>query len=248
MSTPSDLPRRIFSPDTLERLKRFTDARIGLGQAGAAQPTKTVLRFALDHAKARDAISSEFDIDGLTQAFANGPWPLIAESAVTSREEYLTRPDLGRVLSEASQDALEQAGTECDLCIVVADGLSSLAVNQNAAPLIKALTERLPNDLKLGTVLLRNGRVATGDKIALALKAKAVLTLIGERPGLSAADSLGAYLTWKPRVDTRDSERYCVSNIRKGGMETGAAADLIRTLFDQSRVAGRSGVALPSPD
>lgn len=247
MTNTPDLPRRIFTSEALEHLKRFTDARIGLGQAGASQPTKTVLKFALDHAKARDAISSEFDVAGLTKALADGDWPLLAESAVSSREEYLTRPDLGRVLSEASMHALEASGMTCDLCVVVADGLSSLAVNQNAVPLVQALKDRLP-DLYMGTVLLRNGRVAAGDKIALALRAKAVLTLIGERPGLSAADSLGAYLTWAPRTDTRDSERYCVSNIRKGGMETGAAADLIKALFEQSKLAGRSGVALPSPD
>ncbi len=245
MTNTPDLPRRIFTPDALEHLKRFTDARIGLGQAGASQPTCTVLKFALDHAKARDAISSELDVTGLSEVLADGPWPLTAESAVSSRKEYLTRPDLGRTLSEASEQALGTSGQTCALCIVVADGLSSLAVNQNAAPLVEALKERLP-DLEIGTVLLRNGRVACGDKIALALGAKAVLTLIGERPGLSAADSLGAYLTWRPRADTRDSERYCVSNIRRGGMETGAAANLIKTLFEQSRLAGRSGVALPS--
>lgn len=240
------LPRRILTPEVMARLRRFTDARIGLGQAGAGLPTDAVLRFSLDHARARDAVSSQLDIQALSRDLKDGDWPLLATSAVTSRQEYLTRPDLGRILSDSSQAMIEGAGLTCDLCIIVADGLSALAVNQNAAAVIAALRARLPQDMATGTVLLRNGRVAAGDRIALALKARAALILIGERPGLSAADSLGAYLTWRPRTDTRDAERYCVSNIRKGGMQTSAAADLIASLLDRSRIAGRSGIAIGS--
>jgi ethanolamine ammonia-lyase small subunit len=241
------LPRRLYSPSLIEGLKRYTDARIGLGQAGASAPTGASLRFALDHARARDAITSELLVAPLTQALRDGPWPLCLQSAATTRERYLTRPDLGRSLSPASVAALGAANLTCDLCVIVADGLSALAANQNAAPLIAHLATRLPRDLRIGTVLLQNARVAAGDKIAVALQAKAVLVLIGERPGLSAADSLGAYLTWMPRVDSRDSERFCVSNIRTGGMSLITAADQITQLFDRSRLAGRSGVQCLGP-
>lgn len=237
------LPRRHLSPQALTQLQRFTDARIALGQAGAGLPTKAVLTFALDHARARDAIRSELDAEGLAQALRDGGWPLTAHSAVTSRQEYLTRPDLGRTLSAQTLADLAAANLRCDLCVVVADGLSALAVNQNAIGVIDALRPLLPNGMTVGTVLLRNGRVAAGDRIALALGAKAVLTLIGERPGLSAADSLGAYLT-STRPDTRDAERFCVSNIRKGGLAQDAAAGQIAALLDRSRIAGRSGVAI----
>lgn len=244
MSDDRPVLRRVLAADVMTNLKRFTDARIGLGQAGSGLPTQAVLRFSLDHARARDAISSAFEVSALSRALKDGAWPLVVESAVTSREEYLTRPDLGRLLSGTSQTRLLQSALRCDLCLVVADGLSALAVNRNAVPLIEALRPCLPAGLTVGTVLLRNGRVAAGDRIALALKAQAVLTLIGERPGLSAADSLGAYVTWHPRADTRDAERYCVSNIRTGGMDISAAATLIATLLERSRLAGRSGVAL----
>lgn len=244
MTNAPMLPRRRLSPEALTQLKRFTDARIALGQAGAGLPTEAVLGFALDHARARDAIRSKLDTERLAQALRDGDWPLTAHSAVTSRQEYLTRPDLGRTLSAQTLADLAAAGLRCDLCIVVADGLSALAVNQNAAGVIDALRPLLPNGKTVGTVLLRNGRVAAGDRIALALGAKAVLTLIGERPGLSAADSLGAYLTWAPRPDTRDAERFCLSNIRKGGLAQDAAAGQIAALLDRSRLAGRSGVAI----
>ena len=236
------IPRRVPATDLVARLRRFTDARVGLGQAGAGLPTRTVLRFSHDHARARDAIASGLDVETLSDGLRDGNWPLLADSAVRSREEYLTRPDLGRTPSEATIERLTLSGQTCDLCVVVADGLSALAVNQNAIPVISALRQRL-SGFQVGTVLLRNGRVAAGDRIALALRARAVLMLIGERPGLSAADSLGAYLTWKPRTDTRDAERYCVSNIRTGGMAATAAAELIVTLLARSLTTGRSGIA-----
>ena len=237
------IPRRFLPHDFMQRLQRHTDARIAQGQAGAGQTTDSVLRFALDHARARDAISSQLDADRLAADLQGDGWPLTVDSAATSRETYLTRPDLGRQLSENSIELLRECGQTCDLCIVVADGLSALAVNENAVPLINALKERL-GATSIGTVLLRNGRVAAGDRIAVELGARAVLVLIGERPGLSAADSLGAYLTWGPRHDSRDSERFCVSNIRSGGMQIPEAAKLIRNLLERSRLAGRSGVGV----
>lgn len=237
------IPHRVLPSRVMTSLKKLTDARIALGHAGAGLPTDEVLRFSLDHARARDAISSTLADEDIIKALKDGPWPLSAKSAVTSRQEYLTRPDLGRQISEASHAQITQSGLTCDLCIVVADGLSALAANLNAVACIENLRQQLPSETSVGTVLLHNGRVAAGDQIALALKAKAVLVLIGERPGLSAADSLGAYLTWQPRTDTRDAERFCVSNIRTGGMEIHAASTLIANLLERSRIAGHSGVA-----
>ena len=236
------LPRRILAGSTVSRLRRHTDARIALGQAGNGQPTSAVLRFALDHARARDAIRSDLSVADLSRQLADGDWPLHVTSAASSRDIYLTRPDLGRILSQAGQDTLADA-PRCDLVLAVADGLSALAVNQNAVPLIAALRPLLPPDMKVGLVLVSNGRVAIGDKIAAALGAEAVLILIGERPGLSASDSLGAYLTWKPSVDTTDANRFCVSNIRSGGLLPHKAAEQISTLLIRSRKEGRSGVA-----
>lgn len=236
------LPRRTLAGSTVSRLRRHTDARIALGQAGNGQPTSAVLRFALDHARARDAIRSDLSVADLSRQLADGDWPLHVTSAASSRDIYLTRPDLGRILSQAGQDTLATA-PRCDLVLAVADGLSALAVNQNAVPLIAALRPLLPPDMKVGLVLVSNGRVAIGDKIAAALGAKAVLILIGERPGLSASDSLGAYLTWKPSLDTTDANRFCVSNIRSGGLLPHKAAEQISTLLIRSREEGRSGVA-----
>ena len=236
------LPRRILAGSTLSRLRRHTDARIALGQAGNGQPTSALLKFALDYARARDAIRSDLSVADLSRGLADGDWPLHVTSAASTRDIYLTRPDLGRVLSQEGQDTLA-AAPRCDLVVAVADGLSALAVNQNAMPLIAALRPLLPPEMKVGLVLVSNGRVAIGDKIAAALGAEAVLILIGERPGLSASDSLGAYLTWKPSVDTTDANRFCVSNIRSGGLLPHQAAEQISRLLSRSKIEGRSGVA-----
>lgn len=243
MSDTPKLPRRVAPSAVMERLRQMSDARVGLGQAGEGLPTAPVLRFALDHARARDAIQSDMHADRLAEAMADGPWPLRLTSQAEDRQTYLTRPDLGRRLSPASVEHIAQSGLRCDLAIVLADGLSAAAVNLNALPVIEALRPLL-GDEQTGSVLLRNGRVAAGDQVALALGAKAVVVLIGERPGLSASDSLGAYVTWSPRADTRDSERFCVSNIRSGGLPADEAARQIADLLKRSRLAGRSGVAI----
>ena len=209
-------------------LRRFTDARIGLGRAGAALPLREVLKFSMAHAQARDAVTTRMDWKSLEQELAALDLETLRiESSAGDRDTYLRRPDLGRRLSPDSRQRLAaMAGASFDLLILVGDGLSSTGVAANAAAVIASL---LPlartNGWSLAPVLLANqARVALGDEAGELLGAKAVIVLIGERPGLSSPDSLGAYLTWAPRVGRKDAERNCISNIRHGGLSAEEAA------------------------
>jgi ethanolamine ammonia-lyase small subunit len=199
-------------------------------------PTVELLRFQLDHAQARDAVYRELDPASL------GVPHVLLHSAAADRRQYLQRPDLGRKLSS---DARLTRG-DYDAAIVIVDGLSALAVHSNAVPLMEALTTRLAaEDWRLAplTVVLQ-GRVAIGDEIGERLGAKQVVVLIGERPGLTSPDSLGAYLTWDPRPGRTDAERNCISNIRSEGISYGAAAQKLHFLMSEARVRKLSGVAL----
>ncbi len=229
-------------------LRRFTDARIGLGRAGAALPIKEVLSFAMAHAQARDAVKTPVEWGPLKTALGRlGLNTLLVDSAAADRDTYLRRPDLGRRLSpEARQHLAHIAGTPPELLVLIADGLSSTGVAANAVGLIGAL---LPLVQKSGwtlgpIVLASQGRVALGDDAAEVLGARAVLVLIGERPGLSSPDSLGAYLTYGPRVGRKDGERNCVSNIRRGGLGTDEAAFKINWLLREAFRRSLTGVAL----
>ncbi|MDY8111052.1 ethanolamine ammonia-lyase subunit EutC [Fulvimarina sp. 2208YS6-2-32] len=233
-------PAIVAPPDRLTRLKDRTDARIALGRARSGLPTAPHLRFALDHAMARDAVHSALDIESLSASFAAlGFEPFRATSQAGDRTHYLARPDLGRLLDVDSRHELEvEAGG--DLAIVVADGLSATAVNLNAVETVEALKTVCDLDMRL--VLATGARVALGDHIAIALSCETVLVLIGERPGLSAADSLGAYVTHQPRPDMEDAERFCVSNIRSGGLKPRDAARRIADLIETARERGYAGV------
>jgi ethanolamine ammonia-lyase small subunit len=188
---------------------------------------------------ARAAVFAALDVARL-QADLGGTC-LVVESAARTRDVYLRRPDLGRTLGPGAPSLPRLA---IDLALVIADGLSATAANRHAAPLVHALKARLA-DWRLGPIVLaQQGRVALGDPIGEALGARAVLVLIGERPGLSAADSLSAYLTWAPRTGRLDSERNCVSNIRPEGLGTEAAADKIAWLLTEARRLGFTGVDL----
>jgi len=229
-------------------LRRFTDARIGLGRAGAALPIKEVLSFAMAHAQARDAVTTPIDWTPIEAALIKlGLYSQRVDSAAGDRDTYLRRPDLGRRLSPASRQRLASSEhTSPGLLIVVADGLSSTGVAANA---VEVIAELLPLVRKsrwtMGPVVLASqGRVALGDDAGEILGARAVLVLIGERPGLSSPDSLGAYLTFAPRVGRKDGERNCVSNIRAGGLGTKAAAFKIHWLLREAFRRGLTGVAL----
>ena len=219
-------------------LRSFTPARVGLGRTGHSLPAAELLRFQLDHARARDAVYQELDPASL------GVPHLLLRSVAPNRETYLRRPDLGRVLSEESR-ALLQPG-DYDAAMVIADGLSATAVHRHAVPLFSELSSQLePESWRLAplTVVLQ-GRVAIGDEIASRLGAHLVVMLIGERPGLTAPDSLGAYLTWDPRPGRTDAERICLSNIRTEGVGYSAAASRIHFLMREARIRKLTGVAL----
>lgn len=225
--------------DPFARLRGLTQARIGLGRAGQGLPTAAMLAFQLDHAKARDAVHAAFDVDSLARALPTPP--RIVDSAAGDRTTYLQHPDLGRLL--AAETALPQG--DYDLAIVIGDGLSATAVEAHAPALVAALLPLLADWSIAPLVVARQARVALGDDIAVRLGARAVVMLIGERPGLSAADSLGAYLTWRPATGTPDSARNCVSNIRAGGgLPPERAADKIAWLLREARRLGLTGVAL----
>jgi len=231
-----------LKPDFAAHLRAVTQARIALGRAGQGLPTNALLDFQLAHARARDAVGAAFDTKGFAAAIHRR-----AVIEVTSRAPdhatYLQRPDLGRRLAEADTGKLRAAGDE--VAFIVGDGLSATAVEAHAAPLLHALFDRLPDWRIAPIVLARHARVALGDEIGASLGVDLVVMLIGERPGLSAPDSLGAYLTWQPRPGRLDSERNCISNIRPPhGLGYGQAADSIVWLMREARARRLTGVAL----
>ena len=231
-------------------LRRYTDARIALGRAGNSLPTAAHLAFQWAHAQARDAVHLPLDADGLAASLgALGCPTVLLHSAAPDRATYLQRPDLGRRLDQRSRQRLAAAQPAFDVALVLADGLSALAVHSHALALVAAIQARLHADTdrpwRLAPVtVVEQGRVAIGDEIGAALQARCVVVLIGERPGLSSPDSLGVYLTWAPRVGLSDASRNCISNIRAAGLSVDAAADKLHWLLTQARLRRLSGVAL----
>ncbi|RDJ21429.1 ethanolamine ammonia-lyase subunit EutC [Bosea caraganae] len=228
-------------------LARLTPARIGLGRSGASLPTREVLRFGLAHAQARDAVHIPFRAEEVATALATLPVETVqVESAAPSRDLYLRRPDLGRRLSAESRVALAGRRGDFDLALVVADGLSSTAIHQNAAPFIAGLLPLLRRQgLRLAPLVIASqARVALGDEVGEALGARAVAVLIGERPGLSSPDSLGAYLTFAPRPGLSDAARNCISNIRPGGLSYEQAAFKLSWLIAEAFRRSLTGVDL----
>lgn len=232
------------------RLRAATPARIALGRVGNTLPLDAVLRFQLDHARARDAVHAPFDADALAAALAPLP-AIVVASAAPDRATYLRRPDLGRSLSDQGAARLAQAVAadptiaECDVAIVVGDGLSSIGVEAGATALVRALVAELAGLTLAPVVIARGARVALGDAIGEALKARVVIMVIGERPGLSVADSLGIYMTYAPRIGRADSERNCISNVHaRGGLTPAAAAATLGRLLRESLRRGLSGVDL----
>ena len=231
----------------LARLRQFTPARVGLGRAGTGVPTAASLQFMLDHAKARDAVHRALDFAELGRALEARGWSVTrVRSAARDRAEYLRRPDLGRRLASDARPTLQALAGGCDVVIVVADGLSATAIAANLLPLLdRLLPGLLAAKLSLGPmVLVEQGRVAVGDEIGEIVGAKLVILLVGERPGLSAADSLSCYVTWDPRVGTMDSARHCISNIRSAGLSVAAAAELIVRLVCNAFLYRATGIRL----
>lgn len=230
------------APSLWRDLRRFTPARVALGRVGAGLPTAAHLAFQADHAAARDAVHTALDVGKLTADLAAaGLAARTVRSACPDRPTYLRRPDLGRALDPADRAALAASPTP-GLAFVVCDGLSALAVQRHAAPLLALLVPALEPTASI--VVARQGRVALGDDIGEALGAAAVAVLIGERPGLSTPDSLGVYLTWAPRRGRSDAERNCLSNIRPEGLPLAEAARKLAWLVGEMRRRGLTGVAL----
>lgn len=230
-----------------QHLRTLTPARVGLGCTGVSQQTRDLLEFQRAHALARDAVHARLEAAALAAKLReiSGRDVHRLHSMAADRAMYLQRPDLGRILDPRSQSTLEHLRRdEGELAFVVADGLSALAVERHAAPLIQELLPRLDAFQIAPIFVVEQGRVAIGDAIGSALGAQLSVVLIGERPGLSAPDSLGAYITWEPRPGRTDAERNCISNIRAEGLSyTQAAAQLVFYL-NEARRRQLTGIAL----
>jgi ethanolamine ammonia-lyase small subunit len=231
------------TPSKWRDLRRFTDARIALGRAGNALPTAAHLDFQEAHARARDAVWSSLDVARLEAEVA--PLGLPVERVTSQAEErrrFLLRPDLGRRLAENT--ALPQAPGS--VALVVADGLCASGVQQQAPALLSVLVPALAKaGFTPGPIIIaQQARVALGDDVAEAVQAAAVVMLIGERPGLSATDSMGLYITWAAKRGSNDAMRNCISNIRPGGLTVDFAAAKALWLLVEARKLGATGVAL----
>lgn len=234
-----------------QALRQFTAARIALGRAGTSLPTKAQLDFQFAHARARDAVHLPFNHQHLAQQFqAHGLFSLLVHSAADNRDMYLQRPDLGRRLNSASQQLLQEYAIAhkepVDLAIVVADGLSALAIEHHAVPMVLEI-QQLCSEAGWNmspVVLAEQSRVALADEVGELLKAKMVVILIGERPGLSSPDSLGLYFTWAPKVGLNDAYRNCISNVRLEGLSYQMAAHRLGYLMHEAYRRQLSGVNL----
>ena len=234
--------------DPWSPLKQFTQARIALGRTGSSMPTKQLLELSMAHAHARDAVYTELAIDHLQEQLL--PFQLVTlrlHSLAANRPQYLQRPDLGRRLNVESAEQLPAFGEfPADVAIIIADGLSAAGINAHSLPLLKQLIPLIQNSgLTIGPIcLVEQGRVAIVDDIGYGLKAKLSIILVGERPGMSAADSVGAYLTYNPQPGLTDDSRNCISNIRPGGLSFKQAAAKINYLVQEAFRRRLSGVNL----
>ncbi len=234
------------SPAILD-LRQFTPARVALGSVGASLPTRALLEFSLDHARARDAVHAAFDPAVLMAGLAElGVQSCLVSSRAGDRKEYLRRPDLGRRLDQDSARKLASRGGARELTIVIGDGLSPRAVHAHAVELMRRLVPQLAGSgIAAGEAVVACGaRVALGDEIGATLSSRMVAMLVGERPGLSSPDSLGAYITYAPRVGVADANRNCVSNIHRAGLSYEEAAFKIAWLIREGLRRKFTGVAL----
>ena len=229
-------------------LRDLTPARVGLGRSGSSLPTSALLSFTLDHARARDAVHAPFNAVAVGDAVSTLGCDVIQiASESKTRADYLRRPDLGRKLSETSRAQLAaRSFAPCDVAIMIADGLSAAAVDAHATSLMHDLLLRFAAiDVGIGAVLVAtNARVALGDEAGRLCRARMMIVLIGERPGLSAPDSLGAYITFDPKPGRSDAERNCVSNIHRAGLSYDEAAFKVAWLVREGLTRRLSGVAL----
>jgi len=238
----------LITDDPWRELKRFTRARIALGRVGSSLPTREILGFGISHAMARDAVHLPLDVAALDADIQSlGLSTLHVHSKAPDRHTYLLRPDFGRKLNEQSKLHLQshRPVDQIDLLFVVGDGLSSLAVQRQAVPLLSELKKCIPDSWNAGPVVIaQQARVALADEIGEIIGARMVAMLIGERPGLSSPDSLGIYLTYAPRVNCCDADRNCISNVRPEGLQYDLAARKLLWLAKAAMQQKISGVAL----
>jgi ethanolamine ammonia-lyase small subunit len=239
--------------DAWHSLSEFTPARIAQGRAGFSLPTEAILDFQLAHAAARDAVQQIWQVEQFDQSLkASGFETIHLNTLVNNRVQYLQRPDLGRQLNQRAKDLLQSySNRHYDMVIIVSNGLSSLAIDQHGLNLLKSIDLAFQNSqLKLAPIcLVPNARVALADEIGFLLGAKSAVILVGERPGLSVADSIGAYLTYAPKLGNTDAERNCISNIHSpDGLSYRLAAQKLAYLTSQALLKGFSGVLLKDDD
>ncbi len=237
----------IFTEDPWCKLRSLVDARIGLGRCGSSLPLHEFLKFKLDHARARDAVVRPFEKEEFIHHLTEAGIPCLSlASRVRDRVEYLTRPDLGRRLNDASKAFLEAQPKCYDVCFVVSDGLSSRAIHENGLAFITKFMKLfgLTSRSAAPVCVVENGRVAIADEIAEILDCKLAVLCIGERPGLSSPNSMGIYMTYSPKVGTTDEARNCISNIRDGGMTLDAGVQKLAYLVEAAFSHQTSGVML----
>jgi len=230
-------------------LRRFTQARIGLGRAGCATPTSAQLDFQLAHAMARDAVHASWQVEQFAEKLSAQAWqPMILSTPIVNREQYLLHPDLGCRLESKSRQLLQSlAPQDFDIALVLSNGLSSTAIETHGYGLLQAImTAYEERSLRVGPVcLVPNARVAVADEIGHLMKARLSVIIVGERPGLSAADSLGVYMTYAPNMGKSNADRNCISNIRPPqGLSYEATAVKLAYLSQKAMQSGFSGVAL----
>jgi ethanolamine ammonia-lyase small subunit len=244
---PGAAPSQLELPDSA-RLRALTPARVALGRTGVSLPTRARLDFDRCHALARDAVHARLETAALAKVLRtlSRLEVLCVHSAAPDRATYLQRPDLGRKLDESSEGLLKKSATDCpfDIALIVADGLSALAVERHAAPLIDAFLPMVAGWRVAPISVVEQGRVAIGDQIGALLGTQVAVILIGERPGLSSPDSLGIYITWEPRPGRTDAERNCISNIRAEGLNYAQAAAQLSAILGLARRLRLTGVAL----
>jgi ethanolamine ammonia-lyase small subunit len=236
-----------YTADSWEELKNYTDARIALGRSGIAMPTHELLKFSAAHAQAKDAVYATINPDLYDKITQTTNLPVIQlHSRAVDRAMYLRRPDLGKRLDDKSLELLSEIDKETDICLIIADGLSAAAINTNVIDFLKVfLSICLKNTWKVPAIYtVGQGRVAVSDQVGLLTRAKVSLILIGERPGLSAPDSMGVYMTYKPQVGNTAERRNCISNIRPKGLDFGFAAYKLAYLIEESMRKKISGVDL----
>jgi len=241
--------QKIITEDSWQSLRKYTQARIAIGHCGSSVPTSELLQFRLAHAKARDAVLQPFQKEFISREIEKitGNTVLLLHSAAADRSEYLKRPGLGRILSGESMHLIQTTpkAPQYDISLVVADGLSSTAIERNVLPLFRLLVPQLKKGFSLSPVsVVEQGRVAIADSVAERMHARLAVIFIGERPGLKSADSLGIYLTYHPREGTTDECRNCISNIRQNGLSYPLACSKLLYLIEESFKRKLSGVEL----